>query len=189
MRATRTHPGGVLLPATFMTAERVKGRWRPDSHTGAATPQHARDSLTFTLRVADPVGGELGAEERARRTTRRPTASTRCRPTTWRWRAAASGSSAWSASYGSDPTGRKGRAPPTRTRSSPSWCRTSSCAPRGLISDEEDDAPVVLDEHTQRLADLFHEEEARLRVLRDREKERAERPASTRGDSRPGPAE
>ncbi|WP_246102947.1 DUF5954 family protein [Streptomyces piniterrae] len=65
-RAARTHPGGVLLPAGFMIAERVGGaggQWKP--HTSACnTPQNARDSLTMWLRVMAPVMLQLGQAER-----------------------------------------------------------------------------------------------------------------------------
>ncbi|WP_226962811.1 MULTISPECIES: DUF5954 family protein [unclassified Streptomyces] len=187
VRATRTHPGGVLLPATFMTAEQVKGRWRPDSHTGAATPQHARDSLTFTLRVMIPWEEELDAEGRAP------------------YNAAADRFDAVPSDdlevagrhfrivrverlvrFG--PDGPEGPRPSDPDPQQPVMVQDRQLRAQGLISDDEDDAPVVLDEHTQRLADLFHEEEARLRVLRDREKERTEERGSARGEPRPDPA-
>ncbi|MFT2014312.1 DUF5954 family protein [Streptomyces sp. 796.1] len=54
VRASRTHPGGVLLPASFMTSERRDGRWVPDSSGVEATPQQARDGLAMSLRVMIP---------------------------------------------------------------------------------------------------------------------------------------
>lgn len=54
LRASYTHPGGVLLPAAFMTAERIGGRWVPDSVGVEATPQEARDGLAMSLRVMIP---------------------------------------------------------------------------------------------------------------------------------------
>ncbi|MEU8567782.1 DUF5954 family protein [Streptomyces pathocidini] len=65
LRAVHTHPGGVLLPAAFMTAERVAGRWRPDSTVSAVTPQEARDGLAAQFRVWIPFHNELDEEERA----------------------------------------------------------------------------------------------------------------------------
>lgn len=64
VEATRTHPGGVLLPPTFMTAEKVRGRWRPDSAGSSTTPQGARDALTMDLRVLAPVTRRLSTAER-----------------------------------------------------------------------------------------------------------------------------
>ncbi|MEV0369926.1 DUF5954 family protein [Streptomyces sp. NPDC050636] len=63
-RAARTHPGGVLLPAGFMIAERIGGAlWKP--HTGACnTPQAARDALTMWLRVMAPVTLQLDQADR-----------------------------------------------------------------------------------------------------------------------------
>ncbi|HEY5835116.1 DUF5954 family protein [Streptomyces sp.] len=61
--AVHTHPGGVLLPATFMTAERRGRSWRPDSAGIATTPQAARDDLATHLRVIVPWRHELSAEE------------------------------------------------------------------------------------------------------------------------------
>jgi uncharacterized protein DUF5954 len=63
--AMRTHPSGMLLPATFMTAEREGGSWRPDSAGVATTPQAARDGLAMHLRVIAPWQKDLDAEERA----------------------------------------------------------------------------------------------------------------------------
>jgi hypothetical protein len=57
--AARTHPGGVLLPATFMAAEREGGRWRPQSTGTAPTPRDARDSLAVHLRIMVPWQQEL----------------------------------------------------------------------------------------------------------------------------------
>jgi hypothetical protein len=61
--AVRTHPGGVLLPATFMTAEREGGSWRPDSAGIATTPQAARDDLATHLRVMVPWRKDLSPQE------------------------------------------------------------------------------------------------------------------------------
>ncbi|MET9223280.1 MULTISPECIES: DUF5954 family protein [unclassified Streptomyces] len=62
--AADTHPGGVLLPATFMTAERDGGSWRPDSSGTATTPQAARDGLAMQLRVMLPWQKDLSPEQR-----------------------------------------------------------------------------------------------------------------------------
>jgi hypothetical protein len=62
--AARSHPGGVLLPATFMAAEREGGRWRPHSTGTAATPTDARDGLALHLRVMVPWQQDLTVAER-----------------------------------------------------------------------------------------------------------------------------
>lgn len=61
--AARTHPGGALLPATFMAAEREGGRWRPQSTGTAPTPRDARDGLAVQLRVMVPWQKDLTDEE------------------------------------------------------------------------------------------------------------------------------
>lgn len=63
--AAAAYPGGVLLPATFMTAEREGGRWRPGSSGTATTPQSARDGLAMQLRVMVPWQRDLTDAQRA----------------------------------------------------------------------------------------------------------------------------
>jgi hypothetical protein len=42
VRAVREHPGGILLPVAFTTAELEDGHWRPTTGPGTeATPQGA----------------------------------------------------------------------------------------------------------------------------------------------------
>ena len=65
VRASRTHPGGVLLPPAFMTAELAGGRWTPMQAGTSATPQEARDTLALYLRVMAPWERNLGQPERA----------------------------------------------------------------------------------------------------------------------------
>ncbi|MCS0638421.1 DUF5954 family protein [Streptomyces sp. LP05-1] len=62
--AARTHPGGVLMPAAFMTSERIGGVWRPDSTVCYATPQSARDGIADRLRVMIPWEEKLSPAER-----------------------------------------------------------------------------------------------------------------------------
>ncbi|KNB52299.1 DUF5954 family protein [Streptomyces caatingaensis] len=64
VRAAHTHPGGVLLPAAFLIAERVGNRWEPVTG-GSRNPQAARDTLAVDLRVMAPVTRRLDARERA----------------------------------------------------------------------------------------------------------------------------
>ncbi|MYS23889.1 PE-PGRS family protein, partial [Streptomyces sp. SID4948] len=61
--AARTHPGSLLLPASFMTAEREGGRWRPHSTGTSATPRDARDGLAVHLRVLVPWQKDLTPQE------------------------------------------------------------------------------------------------------------------------------
>ncbi|WP_424889280.1 DUF5954 family protein [Streptomyces sp. XH2] len=69
LRATSTHPGGVLLPVSYMIAEwSGDGEWEPVTG-GCHTPQGARDALALDLRVMAPVLrrlDEAGREEYAR---------------------------------------------------------------------------------------------------------------------------
>ena len=64
LRAAQTHPGGVLLPPAFMTAEEKDGDWVPHTPGTSTTPQAARDALTMYLRVLAPVVEKLGRAER-----------------------------------------------------------------------------------------------------------------------------
>ncbi|QMU71120.1 DUF5954 family protein [Streptacidiphilus sp. P02-A3a] len=64
-RAVRSHPGGVLLPATFMMAELLQGRWSP-SAGASSSPQGARDVLALDLRVVAPIVRKLSGRERER---------------------------------------------------------------------------------------------------------------------------
>jgi hypothetical protein len=61
--AARTHPGTMLLPPTFMTAEREGRRWRPHSTGTAVSPREARDGLSVHLRVLVPWQRDLTAAE------------------------------------------------------------------------------------------------------------------------------
>jgi hypothetical protein len=63
--AAAAYPGGVLLPATFMTAERHGDQWRPGSSGTATTPQSARDGLAMQLRVMVPWQRDLTDEQRS----------------------------------------------------------------------------------------------------------------------------
>ncbi|MFG2779241.1 DUF5954 family protein [Streptomyces prunicolor] len=64
LRALKTHPGGVLLPAEFTAAEFSDGHWAPTQMTNPS-PQGSRDTLTSYLRVMAPVMEQLDEETRA----------------------------------------------------------------------------------------------------------------------------
>lgn len=66
LRAARTHPHGVLLPATFMAAEcEPGGRWRPHSSGTSTSPREARGHLALQLRVLEPWQRDLDEPQRA----------------------------------------------------------------------------------------------------------------------------
>jgi uncharacterized protein DUF5954 len=73
VHALRTHPRIALLPAEFVVAEEVDGRWRPRAGTAYPTVGIARDSLADYFRVVVPgpdspepryarIAAELGYE-------------------------------------------------------------------------------------------------------------------------------
>lgn len=62
IRALTTHSNGVLLPTRYALTEQVAAGWRPSSRS-VATPQAARDLLTFHLRVMIPQLEEHPPEE------------------------------------------------------------------------------------------------------------------------------
>ncbi len=64
-RAVRSHPGGVLLPATFVMAELVDGNWAPAADA-SSSPQGARDVLALDLRVVAPIVRKLSGKDRER---------------------------------------------------------------------------------------------------------------------------
>ncbi|MET9616010.1 DUF5954 family protein [Kitasatospora indigofera] len=158
--AAHSHPGGVLLPAAFMVAERIGGQWAPESHTDSTTPQGARDSLALALRVMDPVRRGLTPAERAEY---------------------ARAAGRLDRERGSDlavagrllrvvrterlvrigPDGPEGPRPSDFDPELPVLEQDRQLREQGDEPDE--DAPIELDEATQELARLFHAEERRRR--------------------------
>ncbi|MFI0914277.1 DUF5954 family protein [Streptomyces abikoensis] len=168
VRATETHPGGVLLPAVFGTAEYTDGRWRPDSAGASTTPQGARDTLALKLRVMIPWQRDLTPEERApytaaadrldaARCDELEVLSLRCRVVRME-RLVRIG-----------PDGPEGPRPSDLDSTPPVKVQDERLRAQGADTDDED-APIELDAPTQRLADLFHEEEARRKARRPRER-------------------
>ncbi|MFI1797958.1 DUF5954 family protein [Streptomyces sp. NPDC020379] len=161
LRAAQTHPGGVLLPATFGTAEKEYGHWRPDSAGTATTPQGARDTLAMGLRVMIPWHLGLTPEQRApymaaadrldaERGDELEVAGRRFKVVRIE-RLVRIG-----------PDGPEGPRPSDPDPQPPVMVQDRQLREQGVITgDEDEDAPIELDEHTQRLADLFREEEAR----------------------------
>ncbi|GGT29330.1 hypothetical protein GCM10014713_23590 [Streptomyces purpureus] len=166
-RAAETHPGGVLLPATFMTAEHVRGRWRPESGGACVTPQAARDGLAMKLRVMIPweLGPDpalhapyMAAADRfdARRTDELTVEGRRFRIVRVE-RLVRVG-----------PEGPEGPRPSDPDPYPPVMVYDQQLREQGVLTDEDEQRPVVLSPETQRLADLVHAEEDRRRALRRR---------------------
>ena len=65
LRASRSHPGGVLLPAAFVPAELTRGEWGPVHLETSPTPQGARDDLAVHLRITVPWKQDLDPDARA----------------------------------------------------------------------------------------------------------------------------
>ncbi|MEV4754803.1 DUF5954 family protein [Micromonospora sp. NPDC049559] len=63
-RAVHSHPDGVILPTEYAVAEYVDGRWQPDTRA-VATPQAARDLITFNFRYLIPRIGAPTEDEAA----------------------------------------------------------------------------------------------------------------------------
>lgn len=64
--AIHRYPGGVLLPAAFVISDRVNGRWGFHQPGNVySTPQGARDSLAFWLRVMAPFRQRMDEEQKA----------------------------------------------------------------------------------------------------------------------------
>ncbi|MFE6774479.1 DUF5954 family protein [Streptomyces sp. NPDC057702] len=168
VRAATTHPGGVLLPATFMTAERTGGRWVPDSAGVETTPQQARDGLAMGLRVMIPW--RLGLTEEEREPYLR--AADRLDETR---------------ADELDVLGRRFRVVRVERLvrvgpDGPEGPRPSDrdpYPPVGLLGEPESEAaasqPIELDEDTQRLSDMLDTERARDRTRRGNRTKRRKR--------------
>lgn len=167
-RAAYTHPGGMMLPATFMTAEKDRRGWRPDSSATSTTPQGARDTLTMGLRVMIPWQLGLDPQERvpyseaADRFDEEPADELEVEGRLFRVvrieRLVRLG-----------PDGPEGPRPSDHDPQPPVMVQHQQQLAAGLISEDEDEnAPIELDENTQRLATLFHENEARRLAVRER---------------------
>jgi hypothetical protein len=160
LRAARTHPGGVLLPPAFTTAELVSGHWKPAQTGTQATPQQARDSLAMYLRVMAPWKLNLGTKQRA---------------------GYAAAADQLDAEHLNDvevsgrrfrvvrverlmrigPDGPEGPRPSDPDPQPPVMAQAQQLRDEGVLTGDDDDTPVELDDDSQRLAQLFHAEEER----------------------------
>jgi hypothetical protein len=164
-RAANTHPGGVLLPPAFTTAELVDGDWRPLHHETSATPQAARDALAIYLRVTLPWELRLGPEDRA------VYAAAADQLDTERANELAAGDRHYRVVRVErlvriGPDGPEGPRPSDPDPQPPPMVHTQQLRDQGLLPDEDEDSPIELDEDAQRFLQLFHEEEARRKARR-----------------------
>jgi hypothetical protein len=163
VRATQTHPGGVLLPPAYTTAELESGQWKPGDGGMAATPQGARDSLAFYLRVFGPWQLGLDPDERA---------------------VYAAAADLLDAERGNElevaghrfrvvrverlvrigPDGPEGPRPSDYDPQPPAKAHEEQLRGQGIIDDDDEDKPIELDADTQRLVGLVREEEQRRRT-------------------------
>jgi len=163
VRALGTHPGGVLLPPAFTTAELCGGRWKPMQAGTSPTPQDARDTLALYLRVMAPWELNLGQPERA---------------------VYAAAAERLDAGRLDDvevsgrrfrvvrverlmrigPDGPEGPRPSDPDSEPPGSPQAQLSREQGGVSGEDEDTPAALNEDTQRLARLFQEEEERRKA-------------------------
>jgi hypothetical protein len=166
VRAARTHPGGVLLPPAFTTAELIRDRWKPAQTGTQATPRQARDSLAMYLRVMAPWKLNLGTKQRA---------------------VYAAAADQLDAGHLNEvevagrrfrvvrverlmrigPDGPEGPRPSDPDPQPPVMAQAQQLRDEGVITDADDDAPIELDDDSQRLAQLFHAEEARRKAAQE----------------------
>lgn len=64
LAARYSHPGAALLPTAYAVAEEEGGHWRP-LMSQSTSPQDARDTLAFSLRVLNPAMENLDEAKRA----------------------------------------------------------------------------------------------------------------------------
>jgi hypothetical protein len=167
LRASRTHPGGVLLPPAFMTAELINGQWKPLRAGTSATPQGARDSLALYLRVMAPWELDLDQPKRelyaaaadqldAGRRNDVAVAARQFRVVRVE-RLMRIG-----------PDGPEGPRPSDPDPQPPVMVQTRQLREHDILTGDDEDALAELDEDARRLARLFHEEEERRKHAQDR---------------------
>jgi hypothetical protein len=164
VRAARTHPGGVLLPPAFTTAELADGRWGPAEAGTSPTPQGARDGFAAYLRVMIPWQLDLSPQERAvyaaaadqldaDRADEVVVAERRFRVVRVE-RLMRIG-----------PDGPEGPRPSDPDPQPPVMAQAEQLREQGVLTDDED-TPIELDEDAKRFLRLFREEEERRAARR-----------------------
>jgi hypothetical protein len=154
-RATRTHPGGVLLPAAFVAAELSRGQWAPVSLETSPTPQGARDQLAGYLRVTAPWELDLDESQRAAYDQAANVLDARSDELTVAGRRFRIVRVERLVRVG--PDGPEGPRPSDPDPQLP----VLAGGPPAQDSTSKDDPPPELDDHGKRFLELFHEEEAR----------------------------
>lgn len=164
--ATRTHPGGVLLPAAFMLGEMIGGEWGALDLNTSPTPQAARNNLVGYLRVAAPWQLGLSPADRA---------------------VYAAGADQVEAERANEvtvgdrrfrvvrverlmrigPDGPEGPRPSDPDPVPPVMVQSQQLCEQGVDIEADPDGPIELDEGAQRFRQLFREEEERLRQRRE----------------------
>ncbi|WP_232838610.1 DUF5954 family protein [Streptomyces geranii] len=167
-RALHTHPGGVLLPAVYMISERVEGSWR--SHNPGAshsTPQGARDSLAYWLRVMAPYHRGL-TDEKAQEY-----ASVADRVDERRLNVATVDGVRYRVTRVErlvrvGPDGPEGPRPSDWDPEPPVEVQTRELKAKGLWREEDDDEPVEFTGRTLELKRRWDAEEARRTAVREK---------------------
>lgn len=163
-RAMRTHPGGALLPAAFMVGEQVAGQWRAGPAGPSPTPQGARDALAGYLRVMAPWQLDLDPGQRAvYDAAAEQMATERADEITVAGRRFRIVRVERLVRIG--PDGPEGSRPSDPDPQSPVKVQDQQLREQGLIRDDEDEnAPIELNDDAKRFGQLFHEEEERRKA-------------------------
>jgi hypothetical protein len=161
-RAMRTHPGGVLVPPTFIIGELTRGRWGPVTVAASPNPQAARNSLVSHLRVWIPYEQDLGPDQRVIFATAADTVEEeRANEVTVAGRRFRIVRVERLVRIGLD--GPEGPRPSDPDPHPPVMVQAQQLPPH---REEDENKPIELSDDTERLARLFHEEEARLKARR-----------------------
>jgi Family of unknown function (DUF5954) len=161
-RAMRTHPGGVLLPPSFIVGELTRGQWGPVNITASRTPQAARNSLVSHLRVWIPYERDLDPDQRAVFAAAADTVEEEhANEVTVAGRRFRIVRVERLVRIG--PDGPEGPRPSDPDPQPPVMVQAQQLPPH---REEDENKPIELSDDAKRLARLFHEEEARLQARR-----------------------
>ncbi|GAB2718788.1 DUF5954 family protein [Kitasatospora kifunensis] len=174
VRASHSHPGGVLLPPVFVIAERTVAGWRPESAAIATSPQSARDSLALEMRVLAPVMRKLTPVQRAEY-ARAADLLDATRPDVLEVGGRHLRVARVERMVRIGPDGPEGPRPSDRSLHPPVMVHDQQLRAQGLVSDDEDEeqplpvSPEV--EEMSRLMDLERERRAALEAREQRARE------------------